>query len=327
MKKTAIITGIHGQDGSILAKYLLAKNYRVVGLVARQKKTATGLEGVEVIEIDITNIDLVRQVLQEICPNEFYHLAAVHHSSEQKSDEDMQDRMLRVNFRSTQTILDAISEICPKCRFLFAGSSQMYTPTQDITIVDENTPYRPSSYYGLMKVASAQLVDLMRRKQGLWAVTVILFNHESTRRNVQFVSRKVTRFAAQARHGIDADKNSFSKKLEINNLDARVDWSSATDFVAAFHLALTASAPTDYVLASGQVHSIRDLLKEAFMTVNLNWQDFVVDLSSTTNANQQSPCLQGDPQRALETLGWKPEKTFSALIREMVDFDLNHEPG
>ena len=320
VKKCAIITGIYGQDGSLLAEYLLAKNYRVIGLVPKLRFGFAGLNSAEIFETDISDPLKMQKVFLDAQPDECYHLAATHHSSEKKTDTDIRTQMLRVNFLSTQAILDAILQNAPHCRFLYAGSSQMYTPELDITVVDESTPYRPSSYYGVIKGASAQLIDLLRRERGLWGVTAILFNHESVRRSEQFLSRKVTSAVAE----IVRQKNRKlcqESKLHIRDISARTDWSAATDFVNAFHLSLQAEAPADYVLASGKVHSVRELLQSAFQVADLDWRDFVLIEQSTTGTPR--PCLQGDPQKARTMLGWEPQKSFSVLIQEMVKNDLH----
>lgn len=320
MEKCAIITGIYGQDGSLLAEYLLAREYRVVGLVSKVRPSFPGLELAQIIEADISDPLRMQDLFLHVRPDEFYHLAAAHHSSEQKTEADMRAEMLRANFLSTQAILDALLDNSPDCRFLYAGSSQMHTPESDITVVDEHTPYRPVSYYGITKVASALLIDLLRRERNLWGVTAILFNHESTRRHTQFLSRKITRFAAGISKREFGENLGNASALRIRDVHARTDWSAATDFVRAFHLALQADAARDYVLASGQVHSVHELLEEAFQTVGLDWRDFV--RTEQPVAHGPRACLQGNPQRAMQVLGWKPQKSFSTLIQEMVEHDL-----
>lgn len=320
MERCAIITGIYGQDGSLLAEHLLSQRYRVVGLVSRLRPGYLDLGPAEIIAADISDPPAMRELFLKVRPDECYHLAAAHHSSEQKTETDIRTQMLRVNFLSTQTILDALLENTPECRFLYAGSSQMHTPESDITVVDESTPYRPSSYYGVTKAASVHLIDLLRRERGLWGVTTILFNHESTRRGPLYLSRKVTRAAARIRKEQNEALSWRSGKLGISDISARADWSAAADFVRAFHLSLQADSPADYVLASGEVRSVRDLLQEAFQAVGLDWRDFV--LAEQSSDRMPRPCLQGNPQKARKHLGWKPQQSFSALIQEMVEHDL-----
>jgi GDPmannose 4,6-dehydratase len=316
MLKCALITGVYGQDGSLLAEYLLGLGYRVVGLVNKRKKVIRALDSVEIIETDISDPIAMRTVFDSVRPDECYHLAAYHHSSEYLSSTDVRWQMMRINFHSTQAILDALIENAPACHFLYAGSSQMYTAKEDVTVIDEFVPFSPSTYYGITKVASAHLIELFRRERGLWGLTTILFNHESTRRSKHFLSRKVTSSAA-AFKVLGAKAQS---KLEIRDLAARTDWSSASDFVRAMHGSLQVQFAKDYVLASGETHTVGELVKEAFTEVDLDWSEFVeakVSDSRTTN-----PCLVGDPGLAQRELGWYAKQSFPELIREMVQYDL-----
>jgi GDPmannose 4,6-dehydratase len=320
MSKRAIITGIYGQDGSLLAEYLLARGYRVVGLVAALEEGNPALSSAEIIATDISDARAMREIFQRYRPDECYHLAAAHHSSEQSRQEDMRAQMLRVNFLSTQVMLNALLVFAPECRFLFAGSSQMFSPSEDVSDVDESTPFSPATYYGFTKVICAQLIEFLRRDRGLWGATAILFNHESTRRDKQFVSRKVAHFVARAAASRGTSGSvPGEERLSIQDLKARIDWSAATDFVRAFHLILQADAPLDYVLASGKVHTVEDLLRAAFDSVALDWREHVQQPGAP---GEQRPCLRGNPRRAREVLGWEPEKTFDGLIREMVEHDL-----
>lgn len=317
MGKCALITGVYGQDGSLLAEYLLAKKYRVVGLVSKVRHSYASLGPVEIIEADIADPTTIRELFLKVRPDEFYHLAAAHHSSEQKTEADMRAEMLRVNFLSTQIILDKLLETTPSCRFFYAGSSQMFTPDSSITTIDERTPYRPTSYYGMTKAASAMLIDFLRRERQLWGVTAILFNHESTRRDAKFLSRKITLSVAEISNKDEAGR--ADSKLPIRDINARTDWSAATDFVRAFHASLQADTAMDYVLASGKVHSVENFLEKAFQVAELDWRRYV-HAEQTSDGGR--PCLQGNPQRARDILGWKPHKSFSVLVREMVEHDL-----
>lgn len=319
MPKCAIITGFYGQDGSLLAEHLCGLGYQVVGLVTERKQGFGALESVEIIETDISDPEAMQSIFATVRPDECYHLAAYHHSSEQQSSAEGRWQMLRVNFMATQAILDALLENAPGCRFLYAGSSQMFTAREDLTVIDESTPFSPSTYYGITKVASAQLIELYRRERGLWGLTTILFNHESTRRSTRFLSRKVTISAA----AFKARGASAKQKLELRDLSARTDWSAASDIVRAMHGALQSQRAQDYVLASGAVHTVGDLVQEAFAAVDLDWREFVVATGLDTKTTQ--PCLLGDPRRAQRELGWRAEKSFPDLIREMVHYDLTAE--
>jgi GDPmannose 4,6-dehydratase len=319
-KKCAIITGIYGQDGSLLARFLLDKHYKVVGVVKELRQHKLDTLSVEIIRADICDPAEMIQIFKKYNPDEFYHLAAAHHSSEKFTEAANQRDMLEVNFFSTQNILNALLKISPDCRFLYAGSSQMYTPNYDITIVDEKTPYRPSSYYGITKVASANLIDLLRRTKGLWGVTVNLFNHESNIRADQFLSRKVSLYVAKIKSNLKINRLEAVEKLSIMDIDARADWSAATDFVNAFYLSLQAEAPEDYILASGNIHAVSDLLNVAFSAVGLDWKDFVLNLKDSNSIPK--PCLIGSSLKAKEKLDWRPEITFPDLIKGMVMHDL-----
>lgn len=322
MRKSAIITGIYGQDGSLLAERLLAQGWRVVGIVNKTKPEFRGIEDAEIIEADISDLAAMRSVFKKIQPDECYHLAAAHHSSEQITAADFRMQMLRVNFLATQALIDTIVDYLPHCRFLYAGSSQMYTPGEGVTVVNEISPYRPSSYYGITKVAGANLVSLMRRERKLWGLTAVLFNHESPRRRPEFLSRKVTMAAAQSRVNQDRNGLGLQTKLELRDISARVDWSAAVDIVKAMQMSLQVEQPQDYVLASGQIHSVRELLDEAFNAVNVNWAGCVVAQESGLGR-----CLQGDSQRAHDVLGWRPQYSFPTLIQEMVAHDLHTLSG
>lgn len=294
-----------------MAESLLKDGYRVVGLVPRFKGGFDSLKAAEILEADISDPDEMASTLRELRPDEFYHLAAAHHSSEQSTEEELRWRMLRVNFMSTQAILSAIAEGSTRTRFLYAGSSQMYTVGTGETRVNEATPPRPSTYYGITKHASMELIDLWRREKGLFGGTAILFNHESTRRAPQYVSRKVTQAAARAKRGDKA-------KLKIRDLNAGVDWSAAEDFISAMRAMQAAQVPGDYVLASGKVRTVRELLETAYGTVGLAWQDYA-EVEEQTGPSR--PCLVGDPSLAQKQLGWKAQKDFKTMIREMVEHD------
>jgi len=314
--KCAIISGIYGQDGSLLAELLLTLGYRVVGLVTERKREFRGLDSVEIIETDISDLDAMRSVFAAVQPNEFFHLAAYHHSSDQQLALEGHRQMLRINFVATQSILEALLEKSPTCRFLYAGSSQMYTAREGVTTIDETIPFSPSTYYGITKVASAHLVELLRRERGLWGVTAILFNHESTRRSTRFLSRMVSSSAA----AFKAKGRAALPRLTLRDLTARTDWSSAVDIVRGMHATLQAQFVQDYVLASGAVHTVGDLVQVAFAAVDLDWHEFVVSNGPVTTS--LGACLLGDPGRAQSVLGWRAEKMFPDLIREMVLHDL-----
>lgn len=321
--KRAIITGIYGQDGSLLAEHLISLGYQVMGLVSKLRVGFKGLETVNIQAINIASELQIEDVIKSFRPSEFYHLAAVHHSSDFKTHAEAERQMLRVNFLSTQIILDSLLKYSSHCRFMYAGSSQMYTPFNDVTIINEETPYWPSTYYGLTKVASAQLVDLWRRQKGLWGVTMVLFNHESARRSDAFLSRKITSFVGSINN--EQTHCADDKKLLIRDQLARTDWSAASDFVKAFHLSLQAADPSDYVLASGEVRSVEDFLDTAFQCRGLKWQGYT--RLESPQKKTTSPCLQGNSEKAKLSLLWKPIKSFEVMIADMVENDKNTGPS
>jgi GDPmannose 4,6-dehydratase len=320
-KKCAIITGIYGQDGSLLAEYLLKQDYKVVGLVGSIRDVVPIPKEVTVIEADLTNIAVVKNIFRKEIPDECYHLAAVHHSSEKDTSFNGYLKMLEVNFISTQIIIEAIIDDVPKCKLLYAGSSQMYTASSHL-IVDEATPYNPSTYYGITKVASANLIDLMRRNRCLWGSTAILFNHESTRRGGEFISRKITLSAASNKKILNEQKKQ-KQMLHIKNIYTKVDWSSASDVIEAMYLALQAEKPKDYILSSGVLHSVEQLLDIAYGLVGLDWHDYVIlSLNQADKVLSQSS-IRGNSSLARSELGWMPKETFESLISKMVMHDLD----
>lgn len=318
MSKTAIITGICGQDGSLLAERLIDDGYRVVGLVRRKKSGRTEkVESARIIETDIADFGAMRAVFADVKPDECYHLAAAHHSSEGAAT-DIRAEMIRTNFVSTQSITDAILSEAPSCRLLYAGSSQMFTATAAPTVVNQSSCYRPSTFYGVTKAASAHLIDLLRRQRGLFGCVAIMFNHESPMRPPQFLARKVTMAAAQAR--MILDKGLPSRQLiEIRNPLAQTDWSSARDFVRAMPLILSHAVPRDCTLASGRARSVGDLVATAFTQAGVNeWHLFV----KLAKQSQSENFIVGDADETSERLGWKPSISFNDMIAEMVKHDV-----
>lgn len=313
--RTALITGALGQDGSLLAELLLSRGYRVVGVVrAGSAVPSTGpMTGVELVSIDLADPAEVRPLLEKWQPHELYHLAAFHHSS-QESDVSTalasKDAMLTTNFLSTKTLAFALLELRLACHLVFASSSQMFTPTEMAHEISEQSPRQPSTFYGHAKAWSMDLLAFLRKESGLQASTAILFNHESSRRAEQFVSRKISRAAARAAAGADP-------VLDLQNIGSRVDWSGARDVVQALSLMGRSDKPRDYVVASGTLHSVRDFLQVAFEHVGLEWQRF-----TRFREDRATPALVGRAQALEETLGWKRQMRFEDVVGEMVDHDL-----
>lgn len=316
-QRTALITGALGQDGRLLTEHLLGLNYQVIGLVkpgsalltdgrpAAMHWDCTGL----------TDTRGIRSLLEQWRPDEIYHLAAFHHSSQENSAGVLlasREAMLTNNFLSTKTLAFAIVETQVPAHLVFAASSQMFTAESENHEITETSPRKPSTFYGHVKSWGMDLLAFLRMEHGIRASTAILFNHESPLRGEQFVSRKITRAAAAAKRG-------FPVKLELQNIGARVDWSSARDVVRAMQLLATAKDPQDYVVASGKLHSVREMLEVAFGHVGLDWEKHVI-----FNHDRPIPALVGRSEKLRETLRWQPGLKFSNLITEMVDYDLSH---
>jgi GDPmannose 4,6-dehydratase len=313
--RTALITGALGQDGSLLAELLLSRDYRVVGAVraGAPLPKAGPLRDVEFVSADIADLHAAREFVEKWQPDELYHLAAFHHSSQENSISAAlasKEAMLRTNFLSTRALAFALVEMRSRCHLVFAASSQMYTAVAMEHEISEASPRQPSTFYGHVKSWSADLLAFLRKESGLRASVAILFNHESPRRAEQFVSRKITRAAARARMG-------GGSKLELQNIGARVDWSSARDVVQALSLMGGAEQARDYVVASGSLHSIRDLLQAAFDRVGLDWRRF-----TDFREDRATPSLVGRPLALEHALGWTRQSSFREMVIEMVDHDV-----
>lgn len=273
------------------------------------------MRGVEFVTADIADPGMVRRLLEKWEPDELYHLAAFHHSSEDNSISTAvasKEAMLTTNFLSTRALAFALVELQSSCHLVFAASSQMYTAVAMDHEITEESPRQPSTFYGHVKSWSADLLAFLRKESGLRASVAILFNHESPRRPEQFVSRKITRAAARARKG-------SGSKLELHNIGARVDWSSARDVVQALSLMGSSDQARDYVVASGSLHSIRDFLQAAFGHAGLEWQRF-----ASFREDRAVPALVGRPRQLEEILGWRRQMRFEAMVAEMVDHDHAH---
>jgi GDPmannose 4,6-dehydratase len=315
MAKKAFITGITGQDGSYLAEFLLEQGYEVIGMVRRTSMSNMGRIGPILDTITVVNGDLLDQVsllhiLQEHRPDEVYNLAA---QSFVPASWDQPVLTAEFTAVGVTRVLDAMRMAVPEARFYQASSSEMFGKVQEVP-QKESTPFYPRSPYGVAKVYGHWITVNYRESYDLYAVSGILFNHESPRRGMEFVTRKVTHAAAQIKLGL-------AKKLPMGNLDARRDWGFAGDYVKAMWLMLQQDAPDDYVIATGEQHSVRDLLEVAFDAVGLNYRDYVeIDPRFLRPADVYE--LIGDPSKAREKLGWEPKVTFQELVHMMVESDL-----
>ena len=311
--QSALITGACGQDGTLLARHLRGLGYRVVGIVRPGTQRGASPDDIELIEADICDHAAWSKLLSEHAPQEVYHLATCHHSTEDgvnPSDHQLKKEMVRTNFLSTKVLAFAVLESGCTCRVVYAGSSQMYSAETSYHEIDESADRKPSTFYGHTKAWSMELLAELRKDCGLNASTAILFNHESPLRRPQFVSRKISQATAATYRG-----DPF--RLDLLNVGARTDWSSADDVVRALHLMGIADRPADFVVASGQLHSVRTMLDVAFGHVGLDWKSLVRPQSDV-----EEPTLVGNATLLETTLGWKRRQSFSDMIKQMVDADI-----
>lgn len=317
--KTALITGITGQDGSYLADLLLENGYEVHGIVRRVALEDPAhrlwrirhiLDRIHLHSASMENYASLFNVVEKVRPDECYHLAA---QSFVNYSFDDAFSTLNTNINGTLFILSAIQERAPECRFYFAGSSEMFGKVEE-SPQRETTPFRPRSPYGISKVAGFDLTRNFRESYGLFACNGILFNHESPRRGFEFVTRKITHAVAEIRKG-------RQKELRLGNLDARRDWGFAGDYVKAMWKMLQMETPDDYVVATGESHSVREFLEAAFSHAGLEWQEYVV-VDERLYRPAEVHVLQGDYRKAKNALGWEPARRFHELVKMMVDADL-----
>ncbi|MHB8832705.1 MAG: GDP-mannose 4,6-dehydratase [Desulfobacteria bacterium] len=314
--KTALITGIGGQDGSYLSELLLGKGYRIVGTVPEDTPADIGrirhlLDRIEIVRDDLLDQERIEKIFRDHRPDEVYNFAANSFRADSFQQPIRSTALLAVG---VTRLLEAIRKMTPKARFFQASSSEIYGNPVDIPQT-ETTPFHPRSPYGVSKVYGHLMTVTYRESYGLYACSGILFNHESPRRRPEFVTRKITLTAAKIKLG-------FAKELHLGNLDARRDWGFAGDYVRAMWLMLQQPQPDDYVLATGETHSVRDLCEEAFSHVGLDYREYVV-LEAESFRSPETAQLVGNPAKARRVLGWKREVSFRDLVRMMVDADLD----
>jgi GDPmannose 4,6-dehydratase len=311
----ALITGVTGQDGSYLAEFLLSKGYEVVGVVRRTshhsyERIEHLLERIEVVAADLLDQHSLTVVLQETRPDEVYNLAAQSYVPTSWTQPVLTGEFTALG---VTRILEAIRLVHPSAKFYQASSSEMFGRVTE-TPQSEKTSFYPRSPYGVAKVYGHWITVNYRESYNLYAVSGILFNHESPRRGIEFVTRKVTDGVARIKLGL-------ARELRLGNLDARRDWGYAGDYVDAMWRMLQQPTATDYVIGTGQTHSVRELVEAAFRHVGLDWRKHVVK-DPRFMRPAEVDVLQADPSKARKELGWTPTVNFEELIGLMVDADL-----
>jgi GDPmannose 4,6-dehydratase len=311
----ALITGITGQDGSYLAELLLSKGYEVVGVVRRTshhsyERIEHLLDRIEVVAADLLDQHSLTVVLQDTQPDEVYNLAAQSYVPTSWTQPVLTGEFTALG---VTRILEAVRLVHPTARFYQASSSEMFGRVTE-TPQRETTSFYPRSPYGVAKVYGHWITVNYRESYNIYAVSGILFNHESPRRGIEFVTRKVTDAVARIKQG-------RVKELRLGNLDARRDWGFAGDYVDAMWRMLQQPTPQDYVIGTGRAHSVRDLVEAAFSHVGLNWQDYVVQ-DPRYMRPAEVDLLLADPSKARKELGWTPKVEFRELVAMMVEADL-----
>jgi len=314
MAKRALITGITGQDGSYLAELLLSEGYEVFGLIrrtstVRYERIRHIQDQIKILSGDMSDQTSLTKALSVSQPDEVYNLAA---QSFVQTSWDQSVFTGEITGLGVTRLLDAVLTVNPKIRFYQASSSEMFGKVQEVPQV-ETTPFYPRSPYGVAKVYGHWITVNYRESYNMHASSGILFNHESPRRGLEFVTRKVAYNAAKIKLG-------KAKELRIGNTDAQRDWGFAGDYVRAMWLMLQQDTPDDYVVATGKTYSVKRLLEVAFETLDLNWQDYAVQDPAFMRPTEVD-LLIGDPEKAKRVLGWEPQVTFEQLIQMMVESD------
>jgi GDPmannose 4,6-dehydratase len=314
--KSALITGITGQDGSYLAEYLLGKGYNVFGLTRRSSTVVTDrishlTDKISLISGDLLDQPSLVEAMEIAQPDEIYNLAA--QSFVQTS---WNQPVLTAEFTATGVtrVLEAMKKVAPKARFYQASSSEMFGKVQAVPQV-EGTPFYPRSPYGVAKLYGHWITINYRESFNLHASSGILFNHESPRRGIEFVTRKITHHVAMIKHGL-------TNELRLGNLDARRDWGFAGDYVEAMWLMLQQDRPDDYVIATNETHTVQEFVELAFGFADLDWRKYV-KIDERFMRPAEVDLLIGDPAKAKKVLKWEPKTSFKELVKMMVDSDLS----
>lgn len=322
--KKAFITGISGQDGSYLAEYLLEQGYEVYGIIRRHSVAETQetridhLSGNPKFKTDYGDLldpSSLYKLLALIKPDEIYNLAAQSHV---RISYDVPQFTIKTNVVGTLNLLEAYRSVCPDARFYQASSSEMFGNQIDADgFQRETTAMKPVSPYGCSKLAAYCIVRNYKNAYNLFATSGILFNHESPRRGVNFVTAKIARGAARIKKGLQDN-------LELGNLDSYRDWGHSKDYVRAMHSILQHHEPDEFVISSGQTHSVRDFCKIAFEKVDLNYEDYIVQNPKFMRPEELNK-LQGDNSKSREALNWEPEFSFEDLVEDMVNYWMSQD--
>ena len=319
--KKALITGISGQDGSYLSEFLLEKNYEVHGIIRRVAledethrlwRIRDLRDRLNLHSGSLESFPSIAKIINRIQPTEIYHLAAQSYVANSFEDEFS---TINTNVNGTHYMLASMKEFSPHSKFYFAGSSEMFGKTVE-TPQNEKTRFYPRSAYGISKVTGFEFTRNYREAYNLFTSTGILFNHESPRRGFEFVTRKISLAVAKI-------KNNLQNELKLGNLEAKRDWGHAKDYVEAMWLMLQQKNPEDYVIGTGEQHSVKEFLEIAFSHVGLNYQDYVkIDEAFFRPAEVET--LLADPSNSKKKLKWKPKINFESLVKEMVEADLKN---
>jgi len=314
--KKALITGVSGQDGFYLSELLLEKGYEVHGIRRYLSNSTIDLDKriKYYNEIDIASKNSISRLIREVEPDEIYHLAAYHFSSQNEENKNkLFDQFYQVNLFCTNEILESINKFVPDCRFFYASSCHIFGKP-DVFPQNEKTPFRPNSLYSITKCAGTNLCKFYREYHKIYTSVGILYNHESPRRSNSFVSTQIAETAAKASLGIPA-------KLILQDLDAKVDWGSAKDYVRAMWLSLQQSIGDDYIISSGNTHTIREFAKIAFDSVGLDFSEYIFQQSNHNKTNV-IPYL-GDSTKIRKECNWHPMLSFNDLVFEMVEHNIS----
>jgi GDPmannose 4,6-dehydratase len=317
--KRALIVGCQGQDGVYLTELLHSKGYDVLGIDAGRAKDRPGVN--PAMNIDIRDKTVVLELLAETKPDEIYYLAAYHQSAEgtHHDPHDLLQRSFEVNTLALNHFLYGTVKAGVNSRLFYAASSRVFgspgTPVQD-----EQTPFNPVCPYGISKASGAWLCRHYRHELGVYCSVGILYNHESPRRAATFVSRKIVKAAVAIRNGIQA-------QLVLGNLDARVDWGYAPDYVSAMWAILQSDPADDFVIASGALHSVRDFARTAFAAVGLDWNKYVSENVQVLSSGRPPVTLRGDNRKLRRTTGWHPQVSFEQMVRIMVEAEIEQASG